>query len=89
MVAARHRQLSYPQANGYNSYDHLDLENGNGHPRTPRPRQRFRDAIEATIENNRAEEFKTKLLESVDHGALEKFRKSNEEVLLKSMCTQI
>ncbi|PSN59916.1 hypothetical protein BS50DRAFT_222252 [Corynespora cassiicola Philippines] len=81
MVASRHRDLFRQQsANSYNKYDHTDLESGNGFNQGPRPRQRFRDAIETTVQKSRAQEMKKLLLESVDHKGLEKFRKSDGEL---------
>lgn len=81
MVAGRRRELFRNQTgDGHNKYDHVDLENGNGQQFSPRPRQRFRDAIEATISENHAIQLKRQLLENVDHNVLEKFRKSDEEV---------
>jgi len=66
--------------NGYNNYDHTDLESGNGENYTSRPRQRFRDAIETTMNQEHAKNLKKQLLDNVDHNALEKFRKSDDEV---------
>lgn len=81
MVSGRRRQLTgQEEANGYNKYDHVDLENGNGSSIQSRPRQRFRDAVETSMSQGRAMELKKKLLENVDSYALEKFRKSDEEV---------
>jgi hypothetical protein len=50
MVSSRHRDL-FRSTSGRDEqqYRHLDLENGNGQPRTAHPRQRFRDAIDATM----------------------------------------
>ncbi|KAF2868535.1 hypothetical protein BDV95DRAFT_131459 [Massariosphaeria phaeospora] len=81
MVASRHRQFQSQKSNsGYNKYDHADLENGNGQPHSSRPRQRFRDAIDATVNQHRAMELKRKLLENMDRNALEKYRKSDDEL---------
>lgn len=83
MVASRRHQLFRSQSGGeYNNYDNGDLESGNGGPHPSQPRQRFRDAIDATINRSRAQELKKQLLESVDHDTLEKFRKSDDEVWL-------
>jgi hypothetical protein len=81
MVASRRRELISQGSNdGYNTYNHVDLENGNGHHTSSTPRMRFKDAVEATMDNKRAHEMKRKLLDSVDHKGLEKFRKSEKEV---------
>lgn len=83
MVASRRRELITQKSGvGYNRYDHVDLENGNAQNNTLRPRQRFRDAIETTIDQARGIEMKKKLLESVDREGLEQYRKSDEEVRL-------
>jgi hypothetical protein len=66
--------------NGYNKYDHTDLESGNGENYTSRPCQRFRDAIETTMNQEYAKNLKKQLLENTDHKGLEKFRKSDDEV---------
>jgi hypothetical protein len=80
MVASRYRALSgNGVGNGYNKYDHTDLESGNGENFTSRPRQRFRDAIETTMNQEHARNLKKQLLENVDHKGLEKFRKSDDE----------
>jgi len=81
MVAARRRELfseSSEQENVYNKYDHADIETGHGTGKAGRAR--FRDAIETTLSQNRAKEMKKTLLETVDRNALEKFRKSDEQV---------
>ncbi|KAF2728937.1 hypothetical protein EJ04DRAFT_580982 [Polyplosphaeria fusca] len=85
MVSGHRRELlsgnSYSyDANGDSgdAYRHLDLENGNGNG--VHPRRRFRDAIETTINNKQAADMKKLLLENVDRKALEKFRKSDEEL---------
>lgn len=81
MVAGRRRELfseSSGQDNAYNKYDHTDIETGHGADKAGRAR--FRDAIETTLSHNRAKEMKKALLETVDRNALEKFRKSDEEV---------
>ncbi|KAF1972236.1 hypothetical protein BU23DRAFT_164488 [Bimuria novae-zelandiae CBS 107.79] len=80
MVASRHRELFRNLSGRDQQYRHLDLESGNGHPQTPHPRQRFRDAIEATMNQQQAQELKKQLLENVDHNALEKFRKTEEDL---------
>lgn len=81
MVASRRRDLvSLKSGYGYHSYNHFDLENGNARSRPSQPRLRFRDAVEATIDQNRAHHMKDLLLTSMDHEAMEKFRKRDEEV---------
>jgi nucleosome binding factor SPN SPT16 subunit len=92
MVAGRRRELfseSAGQENAYNKYDHADIEAG--HSTSKAGRARFRDAIETTLSQNRAKEMKKTLLETVDRNALEKFRKSDEEVrnyITMSRCTE-
>lgn len=64
-----------------------DLEQGpngyqgaNGNAR-PRPNAwRFRDAVHTAVEDARREELKKALLDGVDRDALEKFRKSDEQL---------
>lgn len=83
MVASRRRELVSARSDyGHYSYkyDHLDLENGNAQNKSLHPRLRFRDAIEATIDQNRAHQMKNLLLSSMDHEAMEKFRKKDEEI---------
>jgi hypothetical protein len=80
MVASRHRSINGASGNGYNKYDHTDLESGNGENYTSRPRQRFRDAIDQTMNQEYAKNLKKQLLENTDHKGFEKFRKSDEEV---------
>ncbi|KAF2659048.1 hypothetical protein K491DRAFT_226519 [Lophiostoma macrostomum CBS 122681] len=81
MVASRRRELISQGSNdGYNTFNHVDLENGNGHHTSSTPRTRFKDAVEATMDKKRAQEMKRKLLNSVDHKGLEKFRKSDEKL---------
>jgi hypothetical protein len=83
MVASRHRGLFQDRPDeGFESHHHTDLENGNGENYTSYPRQRFRDAIETTMNRKHARDLKKQLLETVDHKALEKFRKSDDEVRL-------
>jgi hypothetical protein len=81
MVSGRRRQLDAQTAgNQYSKYDHVDLENGNGEHATVHPRMRFRDAIETTMSQSRALDMKKKLLETMNHEFMEKFRLSEEEV---------
>lgn len=89
MVGGRRLQLSALSANG--SKDHSghdgrkphengwyrdDIETG-----TRSPGQRFRDTVNQTIVKNRSNELKRKLLDGIDRDALERFRKSDKEVL--------
>ncbi|KAJ4353708.1 uncharacterized protein N0V89_005438 [Didymosphaeria variabile] len=81
MVASRRADL-FRSTSGRDEqqYRYLDLENGNGQPHVPHPRQRFRDAVDATVSKQHAIDLKKQLLEDVDHNALEKFRKSDEDL---------
>jgi len=85
MVGSRRNILSgHGNGNGNNEqfdkYQRVDLENGYGAINPLKPRQRFRDAIESTVRDNRANEMKKKLIDNVDHDALEIYRKSDESV---------
>lgn len=81
MVASRRRDLvSLKSSYGHHSYHHADLENGDARLQNSHPRLRFRDAVEATIDQNRAHHMKDLLLSSMDHEAMEKFRKRDEEI---------
>lgn len=87
MVGDRRRVLSttgsvYGNGSSKNSngYDRADLEAAYGSINPVKPRQRFRDAIQCTIQDNRTAELKKKLIDNVDHEALEKYRKSEESV---------
>ena len=64
----------------FDKYQRVDLESGYGSINPVRPRQKFRDAVEQTMKNNRAIDMKKKLIENVDHTALEIYRKSDESV---------
>ena len=66
--------------NGYGNTERVDLESGYGTINKIKPKQRFRDAIEHTLRDNRANELKRKLIDQVDHEALEVYRKSEESV---------
>lgn len=68
------------KGNDFNKYQRVDLESGYGSINPLRPRDRFRDAIETTMKENRAMDMKKKLIENVDHTALEVYRKSTESV---------
>lgn len=61
-------------------YNHNDLEANYGSINPPKPRKRFRDAIQETIQDHRIAEMKKKLIDNVDHEMLEKYRKSEESV---------
>jgi hypothetical protein len=64
----------------FSKYNRVDLESGYGTINPIRPRQRFRDAIEHTVKENRARDLKHKLIHQVDHDALEVYRKSETSV---------
>ncbi|KAF1851043.1 uncharacterized protein K460DRAFT_273143 [Cucurbitaria berberidis CBS 394.84] len=68
------------KGNDFNKYQRVDLESGYGSINPVRPRQKFRDAIEQTLREHRATDMKKKLIENVDHAALEKYRKSDESL---------
>jgi len=57
-----------------------DVETGYDAIKPSRHRKRFRDAIEQTMHESRAVAMKKKLLDNVDHDALEKYRKSDESL---------
>lgn len=90
MVGGRRRALettgSYGNGNGNgnnkndNGYDRGDLESAYGSINKIKPQQRFRDAIQNTIQDNRIAEMKKHLIDKVDHDALEIYRKSEESV---------
>jgi hypothetical protein len=90
MVGGRHRLLSTSNVNGnvntygdpeqFTKYQRVDLESGYGAIGQIKPRQRFRDAIEQTLRDNRANDLKRKLIDKIDHDALEVYRKSDESV---------
>lgn len=87
MVGGRRRALqtsgsfygndSHLNSNGYNRND---VEAAYGSINPLKPRQRFRDAIHYTIQEQRTSEMKKKLIDNVDHELLEKYRKSEESV---------
>lgn len=88
MVGGRRRALdtatSYTNGNDSRKksigYERTDLEAAYGSINPLKPRQRFRDAIQDTIQGNRTAEMKKKLIDNVDHEILEKYRKSEESV---------
>ncbi|KAF1933526.1 uncharacterized protein M421DRAFT_199459 [Didymella exigua CBS 183.55] len=89
MVGGRRRALDstgsfYGNGKGTNKnddgYTRSDLEAAYGSINKIKPRQRFRDAITNTIQDNRTAEMKKKLIDNVDHEALEKYRKSEESL---------
>ena len=60
-------------ANGHRANSHSDAR--------PRPNiWRFQDVVTTALEDKRREDLKKALLEGIDREALEKFRKSNEEL---------
>jgi nucleosome binding factor SPN SPT16 subunit len=87
MVGGRRRVLESTgslYSNGANKgddgYSRSDLEAAYGSLNKHTPRQRFRDAISSTTQDKRTAEMKKRLIDNVDHEALEKFRKSEESV---------
>ncbi|KAF2854338.1 hypothetical protein T440DRAFT_486910 [Plenodomus tracheiphilus IPT5] len=71
--------ISNGNGDNFNKYKRVDLESGYGSINPiPNSRRRFRDAIEQTMQDNRAAEMKKKLIDNVDHEALEIYRKSDE-----------
>lgn len=86
MVGTRRNLLdnnsSYGHGNGhdFNKYHRIDLESGYGSINPVPTRQRFRDVVNQTIQNNRAMHMKKLLIDNVDHEALAMYRKSNESV---------
>jgi len=91
MVGTR-RSLLRTGSNNSNSHDHgngdslgkykrVDPENGYGTINASQTsRKKFRDAIHQMMHDNRAAEMKKKLIDNVDHEALEMYRKSDESV---------
>ncbi|KAJ4366955.1 hypothetical protein N0V83_007485 [Neocucurbitaria cava] len=92
MVGARRNLLSSNSSYGNNNvngngkgddfdkYQRSDVESGYGTINPVPPRQKFRDAIEQTMKSVRAMDMKKKLIENVDHTALEIYRKSDESL---------
>lgn len=72
-----------------NGYDRADVEAAYGSIKPLKPRQRFRDAIQYTIQDQRTADMKKKLIDAVDHGALEVYRKSEESVSFSNQRLQI
>jgi hypothetical protein len=66
--------------NGDNSDIRQDIESGYGSIHPTKQQHRFRDAIKQTMYSNRASEMKKKLIDNVDHEALEIYRKSDQSV---------
>lgn len=87
MVGSRRRALqtsgSFYGNGGSNKYDRNDVETAYGSINPIKPRNRFRDAIHYTIQEQRTSEMKKKLIDNVDHDMLEKYRKSPESVRLQ------
>jgi len=91
MVGTR-RSLLRTGSNNSNSHDHgngdslgkykrVDPENGYGTINASQTsRKKFRDAIHQMMHDNRAAEMKKKLIDNVDHEALEMYRKSDESL---------
>ena len=73
----------------FTKYQRVDLESGYGAINPVKPRQRFRDAIEQTVKDNRASGLKRKLIDKVDHDALEVYRKSEESVRQRTRQTRL
>lgn len=76
------RQSTFPAnfANGDTNND-KNIQNGNVGLGRPRPKVfKFRDAVDSTVEDQKREQLKKKLLSEVDTESWEKFRKSKDEV---------
>jgi len=71
---------SRSNANEFSKYQRVDLEGGYGGNNPVKSKKRFRDAIDQTVKDNRANEMKKKLIDNIDHEALEFFRKSDESL---------
>jgi cation diffusion facilitator family transporter len=71
---------SRSNANELSKYQRVDLEGGYGGNNPVKSKKRFRDAIDQTVKDNRANEMKKKLIDNIDHEALEFFRKSDESL---------
>ncbi|KAL1793575.1 hypothetical protein ACET3X_008557 [Alternaria dauci] len=90
MVGTRRNILNSHNSNGdihsrgnpneFNKYRRVDLESGYGGINPVKPKKRFRDAIDRTVKDNRANEMKKKLIDNIDHEALEVYRKSDESL---------
>ncbi|KAF2083695.1 hypothetical protein K490DRAFT_60261 [Saccharata proteae CBS 121410] len=89
MVSTRHRAINgKPTDDDDAQYEDNDLEggaqhvrpvgNGNG-PKVP-PKYRFRDAVFTTMDNHSSSKLKDQLKQGIDRDALEKFRKSEDEI---------
>lgn len=91
MVGTRRNLLSddssYSNGNGndFNKYHRIDLESNYGSINPVPARKKFRDAIDQTIQSNRAMQMKKQLIDNVDHEELEMYRKSEESVRAKSV----
>ena len=76
MVGSRHSNFFRGMStDDYEQYKKSDVETADGFRRPPR--QRFRDAVDNAMNKRHAIELKKQLLDTVDHNALEKFRKSD------------
>lgn len=83
MVGTRRNLLRNGSSNNgdvFAKYKRVDLESGHGTINPHNSRQKFRDAIDQTMQDNRASEMKKKLIDNFDHDALEIYRKSEESV---------
>ncbi|KAF2128586.1 hypothetical protein P153DRAFT_423771 [Dothidotthia symphoricarpi CBS 119687] len=86
MVGTRRNLLKHNSSYGNGNGDHFnkqvraDIESGYGENESNPPRQRFRDAVDRTKQDHSAVEMKQKLIDNVDHTALEDYRKSDESL---------
>ncbi|OCL06127.1 hypothetical protein AOQ84DRAFT_432751 [Glonium stellatum] len=76
MVASRRRELQSTKPNDYDKFQRRDLESGGN----ASARVRFRDIVHATIDIRRGTEIKHKLMEGIDRGSMEKYRKSDQQL---------
>lgn len=80
MVGKRQQTIPPSYANGNHGED-KKIQNGDVGFGRPRPKVfKFRDAVDTTMEDQRREQLKEKLLTEVDRESWEKFRKSKDEV---------
>ncbi|KAG9195917.1 hypothetical protein G6011_01038 [Alternaria panax] len=84
MVGTRRNILNSHNSNGnvneFSQYQRADLESGYRAIGPGNSKKRFRDAIDQTVKDNRANEMKQKLIDNIDHEALEIYRKSDESL---------
>ncbi|KAK3052047.1 hypothetical protein LTS18_012339, partial [Coniosporium uncinatum] len=83
MVGKRNQAVQYPNRktgddgeNGGSNGNFIGKDGGRGRPRV----FRFTDTEDTEAQDQRREEMKDKLLNSIDRDGLEKFRKSEEEL---------